>query len=46
MVPAIYQKRFTYVGQFPDVGFASHGEIASWVIKNRFESNPLRLLKA
>jgi len=46
MIAAIYQKIFTYVAQFPDVWFASHGEIASWVIKNKFESNPLRLLKA
>jgi peptidoglycan/xylan/chitin deacetylase (PgdA/CDA1 family) len=46
MIAAIYQKIFTYIAQFPDVWFASHGEIASWVIKNKFESNPLRLLKA
>ena len=46
MINAVYQKIFAYLAQFPDVWFASHGEIASWVIKNKFESNPLRLLKA
>jgi hypothetical protein len=46
MITAIYQKIFAYITQFPDVWFASHGEIPSWVIKNKFEPNPLRLLKA
>ncbi len=46
MINAVYQKIFAYLAQFPDVWFASHGEIASWVIKNKFASNPLRLLKA
>jgi hypothetical protein len=41
MINAVYQKIFAYLAQFPDVWFASHGEIASWVIKNKFASNPL-----
>jgi peptidoglycan/xylan/chitin deacetylase (PgdA/CDA1 family) len=46
MITAIYQKIFTYFAQFPDVWYASHGEIARWVIDNRFEADPRRLLKA
>lgn len=46
MITAIYQKIFTHFAQFPDVWFASHGEIARWVIDNAFEPDPRRLLKA
>jgi hypothetical protein len=35
-----------YFAQFPDVWFASHGEIAQWVLGNKFEPDPKRLLKA
>jgi hypothetical protein len=46
MITAIYQKIFSHFAQFPDVWFASHGEIARWVIDNAFEPDPRRLLKA
>lgn len=46
MITAIYHKIFTYLAQFPDVWFACHNDIAAWVLKNKFETNPLRLLRA
>jgi allantoinase len=46
MITAIYQKIFTYIAQHPDVWFACHNDIAQWVLKNKFEANPLRLLRA
>jgi hypothetical protein len=46
MITAIYQKIFAYMAQYPDVWFASHGEIARWVKKNKLEADPRRLLTA
>ena len=46
MITAIYQKIFSYINQHPDVWFASHDDIARWVLKNKFEADPLRLLRA
>ena len=46
MITAIYQKIFSYFAQFPDVWFASHGEIARWVLDNKFAADPRRLLRA
>lgn len=46
MIAAIFEKLFKYMAQFPDVWFASYGEIARWVIEHRLEPDPRRLLKA
>jgi allantoinase len=46
MITAIYQKIFSYIAQHPEVWLACHNDIARWVLKNRFEANPLRLLRA
>lgn len=46
MITAIIHKIFTYMRQFPDVWFASFGEIAQWVMDNKLEADPRRLLKA
>ena len=46
MITAIYHKLLTYFAQFPDVWYASHAEIARWVLQNQFELDPSRLLKA
>jgi peptidoglycan/xylan/chitin deacetylase (PgdA/CDA1 family) len=45
MIAAIYQKLFTYFAQFPGVWFACHNDIARWVLENRFEPDPRRLLR-
>jgi hypothetical protein len=34
------------MAQYPDVWFASHGEIARWVKKHKLQADPRRLLKA
>jgi allantoinase len=46
MITAIYQKIFAYMAQYPDVWFASHGEIARWVKTHKLQADPRRLLKA
>jgi peptidoglycan-N-acetylglucosamine deacetylase len=46
MITAIYNKIFTYMRSFPDVWFASHAEIADWVMSNKLQPDPRRLLKA
>jgi len=46
MIAAIYQKIFAYMAQYPDVWFASHGEIARWVTKHKLQADPRRLLQA
>ncbi len=46
MITAIFQKIFGYMKQFPDVWFASYGEIAKWVMEHRLEADPRRLLRA
>ena len=46
MITAIFQKIFAYMAQYPDVWFASYGEIAKWVMDNKLEADPRRLLKA
>lgn len=46
MITAIYHKLFSHFAQFPDIWFASHAEIAGWVLKNQFEPDPKRLLRA
>ena len=46
MITAIFHKIFNYMAQFPDVWFASYGEIAQWVMENKLEPDPRRLLKA
>ena len=46
MITAIYHKLLTHFAQFPDVWYASHAEIARWVLQNQFELDPSRLLKA
>ena len=45
MITAIYQKIFNYMRSFPDVWFASHAEIADWVMKNKLDPDPRRLLE-
>src|SRR5262249_15845290 len=46
MISAIFEKLFKYMAQFPEVWFASYGEIARWVIEHKLEPDPRRLLKA
>jgi peptidoglycan/xylan/chitin deacetylase (PgdA/CDA1 family) len=46
MITAVFHKIFGYLSQFPDVWFASYGEIAQWVMDNRLEADPRRLLKS
>jgi hypothetical protein len=46
MIAAIFHKIFRYMRQFPEVWFASYGEIAQWVMDNKLEADPRRLLKA
>jgi hypothetical protein len=46
MISAIFEKLFKYMAQFPEVWFASCGEIARWVIEHKLEPDPRRLLKA
>jgi hypothetical protein len=45
MISAIFEKLFKYMAQFPEVWFASYGEIARWVIEHKLEPDPRRLLK-
>jgi allantoinase len=45
MISAIFEKLFKYMAQFPEVWFASYGEIARWVLDNKLEPDPRRLLK-
>jgi peptidoglycan/xylan/chitin deacetylase (PgdA/CDA1 family) len=46
MIAAIFEKLFKHMAQFPEVWFASYGEIARWVLDNKLEPDPRRLLKA
>ena len=46
MISAMYQKIFKYMAQFPEVWFASHAEIARWVLAHKLQADPRRLLKA
>ena len=46
MITAIFDKLFRYMAQFPDVWFASYGEIAQWVSDNKLVPDPKRLLTA
>ncbi|HEY2184211.1 MAG TPA: polysaccharide deacetylase family protein [Xanthobacteraceae bacterium] len=46
MITAIFHKIFSYMRQFPEVWFASYGDIAQWVMDNKLEADPRRLLKA
>jgi allantoinase len=46
MITAIFQKIFTYMKQFPDVWFASYGDIAAWVKEHKLVADPRRLLRA
>jgi regulator of RNase E activity RraA len=46
MITAIYNKILTYMRSFPDVWFASDAEIADWVMSNKLQPDPRRLLKA
>ena len=45
MISAIFEKIFKYIAQFPDVWIASHAEIARWVLDNKLDADPRRLLK-
>jgi hypothetical protein len=45
MITAIFHKIFGYMRGFPDVWFASHAEIAEWVMSNKLEADPRRLLR-
>lgn len=45
MITAIFNKIFTYMRGHPDVWFASYGEIAEWVMANKLEADPRRLLR-
>jgi peptidoglycan/xylan/chitin deacetylase (PgdA/CDA1 family) len=45
MIAAVFDKVFKYIAQFPEVWLASYGEIARWVLDNKFEADPRRLLK-
>ena len=45
MISAVFEKIFKYLAQFPDVWFASHAEIARWVLDHKLEAEPRRLLK-
>ena len=40
MITAIYHKLFTYFAQFPDIWFASHAEIADWVLQEPVRGRP------
>jgi peptidoglycan/xylan/chitin deacetylase (PgdA/CDA1 family) len=46
MMTAAYEKIFRYLAQFPDVWFASYGEIARWLLDTQREADthPRRLL--
>ncbi len=46
MISAVFEKLFKYMAQFPEVWFASYGEIARWVIEHKLEPDPRRLLRA
>jgi allantoinase len=46
MITAIFDKLFRYMAQFPDVWFASYGEIAQWVSDHKLVPDPKRLLTA
>jgi len=46
MITAIFHKIFSYMKQFPDVWFASHGDIAAWVKEHKLTADPRRLLRA
>jgi allantoinase len=46
MITAIFDKLFKYMAQYPEVWFASYSEIARWVLDNKLEPDPRRLLKA
>jgi len=46
MISAVFDKIFKYMAQYPEVWFASYGEIARWVLENKLDADPRRLLKA
>jgi allantoinase len=46
MITAIYEKIFKYLAQHPDVWFATHAEIARWVLDHKLDADPRRLLKS
>lgn len=44
MIAAVFERIFTYMRGHPDVWFASHAEIARWVMDHGLEADPRRLL--
>ncbi len=46
MISAVFDKIFKYMAQYPEVWFASYGEIARWVLEHKLDADPRRLLKA
>jgi allantoinase len=46
MIAAVFDKIFKYMAQYPEVWFASYGEIARWVLEHKLDPDPRRLLKA
>jgi peptidoglycan/xylan/chitin deacetylase (PgdA/CDA1 family) len=46
LVTAVFDKIFRYMAQFPDVWFASYGEIARWVLDTQHDADthPRRLI--
>ena len=46
MMTAVYEKIFRYLAQFPDVWFASYGEIARWLLDTQrdADTHPRRLI--
>jgi peptidoglycan-N-acetylglucosamine deacetylase len=46
MISAIFDKLFKYVTKHDDVWFATYAEIARWVLDNKLDPDPRRLLKA
>jgi peptidoglycan/xylan/chitin deacetylase (PgdA/CDA1 family) len=46
MISAIFEKLFKYFASHADVWFATHAELARWVLDHKFTADPRRLLKA
>jgi peptidoglycan/xylan/chitin deacetylase (PgdA/CDA1 family) len=45
MIAAVFDKIFKHIAKHSDVWLATHVEIARWVLDNRFDADPRRLLK-
>jgi allantoinase len=46
MISAIFEKLFKYFAKHDGVWFATYAEIAKWVLDNKLDADPRRLLKA